>query len=116
MRESEWASLPLAIRRRFSKRLPAGGTTVYAGEVLETAMSRAGWWLAQALRLIGGPLPTHAQRHVPSVVTVTEDQASGGQIWTRIYGRRAASRRSCIRPSASRARPGLRNMSATASA
>ena len=88
MRERDWASLPAAIRRRFSKRLPAGGSTVYAGEVLETRMSFAGWLLAQALRLIGGPLPTTRCAHVPSVVTVTEDKASGGQIWTRIYARR----------------------------
>ena len=41
------------------------------------------------MRLIGGPLPIdRASVHVPSVVTVTEDKASGGQIWTRIYGRR----------------------------
>lgn len=88
MRDSEWSSLPSAIRRRFSKRLPCGGTTVYAGEVLETRMTFAGWLLAQALRLIGGPLPTTRCVHVPSIVTVTEDRLSGGQIWTRIYARR----------------------------
>ena len=88
MPEDEWASLPLAIRRRFSKRLAGGETVVYAGEVLETWMSRAGWWLAQAARLIGGPLPLTRNVHVPSVVTVTEDTATGGQIWTRLYGRR----------------------------
>ena len=45
MREREWSALPAAIRRRFSKRLPDGGTTVYAGEVLETRMScAAGCW------------------------------------------------------------------------
>ena len=41
LRERDWSSLPDAIRRRFSKRLPHGGTTVYAGEVLETRMSFA---------------------------------------------------------------------------
>ena len=85
----EWATLPPAVRRRFSKRLAAGNTVVYAGEVLETRMSRAGWWLAQAARLVGGPLPTTRNAHVPSVVTVTEDRATGGQIWTRIYARRS---------------------------
>ena len=54
LRERDWASLPAAIRRRFSKRLPPGGSTVYAGEVLETRMNFGGWLLAQALRLIGG--------------------------------------------------------------
>src|SRR5262249_35652460 len=57
MTEEDWASLPLAIRRRFSKRLAGGQTIVYAGEILERRMSRAGWWLVQAARLIGGPLP-----------------------------------------------------------
>jgi hypothetical protein len=84
----DWASLPLAIRRRFSKRLSGGQTIVYAGEILETWMSRTGWCLAQAARLIGGPLPTTRCVHVPSVVTVTEDMATGGQIWTRLYARR----------------------------
>jgi hypothetical protein len=88
MSENDWASLPIAIRRRFSKRLAGGATIVYAGEVLETWMSRAGWWLAQAARLVGGPLPLTRNAHVPSVVTVTEEKATGGQIWTRLYGRR----------------------------
>lgn len=88
MSETEWASLPLAIRRRFSKRLADGRTAVYAGEILETYMSRIGWWLTQAARLVGGPLPTTRSAHVPSVVTVTEDMSSGGQIWTRLYARR----------------------------
>jgi len=88
MSEAEWASLPRAIRRRFSKRLAGGQTIVYAGEILESWTSRAGWWLAQAARLIGGPLPLTSSAHVPSVVTVTEDMATGGQIWTRLYARR----------------------------
>jgi hypothetical protein len=88
MSEAEWAALPLAIRRRFSKRLSGGRTAVYVGEVIETRMSRAGWWLAQAARLIGGPLPISRDTHVPSVVTVTEDVAARGQHWTRLYARR----------------------------
>jgi hypothetical protein len=87
--DDDWASLPLAVRRRFSKRLAGGRTVVYAGEVLETRMSSAGWCLAQLARLVGGPLPTARDARVPSVVTVTEDMASGGQIWTRLYGRRS---------------------------
>jgi hypothetical protein len=88
MSEQDWASLPVAIRRRFSKRLAGGHTIVYAGEILESWMSRAGWWLVQAARLIGGPLPMTRDAHVPSVVTVTEDRSGGGQIWTRLYARR----------------------------
>jgi len=86
MRAEEWESLPLPIRRRFSKRLANGATALYAGEVLETTMSRMGWLWAQVLRLIGGPLPFTRNRHVPAVVVVTEDHASRGQIWTRLYG------------------------------
>src|SRR5262249_32464762 len=50
--------------------------------------SRLGWLLTQGLRLIGGPLPTSLMTGVPSVVTVTEDMTTGGQIWTRLYVRR----------------------------
>ena len=84
----DWGRLPVAIWRRFSKRLMEGATMIYAGEVEEAAFSRAGWWIAQAARLIGGPLPTRAATGVPIIVAVTEDAASGGQIWTRICARR----------------------------
>jgi Domain of unknown function (DUF4166) len=91
--DRDWEALPLAIRRRFSRRLGDGGTIVYAGTVIETRMSRAGWWLAQAIRPIGGPLPVSRDRDVPAVVAVTEDMAGGGQgggqVWTRLYARRA---------------------------
>ncbi len=87
--EQDWAALPLAIRRRFSRRLADGATIVYAGTVVETRMSRAGWWLAQAVRPIGAPLPISRDGDVPSVVAVTEDMAGGGQVWTRLYARRA---------------------------
>ena len=98
MTEKEWFLLPPAIRRRFSRRLAGGQTIAFAGEILESWMSRAGWWLAQAARLIGGPLPltrdaqVRSRRspavRVASMVTVTEDLATGGQIWTRLYARR----------------------------
>ena len=86
----EWASLPPPIRRRFSKRLAGGRTIVFVGEVVETRLSVAGHLLAQAARLIGSPFPTSTDTGVPSVVSVTEDFATGGQIWTRLYARRAA--------------------------
>jgi hypothetical protein len=86
--EADWASLPIGVRRRFSKRLADGNTAVYVGKVLETWMSPAGWLLAQALRLIGGPLPTTRDAGLPAVVSVTEDMDSGGQVWTRLYARR----------------------------
>src|SRR6266568_8736286 len=89
MSDADWAALPLPIRRRFSKRLAGGNTAVYVGDVLETQMSGAGFLLAQAARLIGGPLPISRDAHTPSVVTVTEDVATKGQHWTRLYARRS---------------------------
>jgi hypothetical protein len=84
----DWASLPMPVRRRFSKRLAGGRTVVYVGTVAETRMNRVGWCLAQLARLIGGPLPTSQETGMPAVVTVTEDMSSGGQVWTRLYARR----------------------------
>jgi hypothetical protein len=86
--EDDWHSLPQAVRQRFSKRLAGGRTMIYVGEVLETHMSHIGWCVAQVARLFGGPLPTSRDANMPSVVTVTEDMATGGQIWTRLYVRR----------------------------
>jgi hypothetical protein len=86
--DDDWASLPLPIRRRFTKRLAGGRAVVYAGEIVETRMSAAGWCFAQLGRFVGSPLPLSRDAKVPSVVTVTEDMANGGQIWTRLYARR----------------------------
>jgi len=87
MSEADWLALPPSIRRRFSKRLAGGKTVVYVGETLTNEMSRTGWLLAQAARLIGGPLPLVREPCCPSVVTVTEDVATRGQHWTRLYAR-----------------------------
>jgi hypothetical protein len=87
--EAAWAQLPPAVRHRFSKRLSAGETAVYVGEVLETRMSLMGRWLAQAARVIGSPFPTECGAKLPSVVTVSEDGATSGQNWTRLYVRRS---------------------------
>jgi len=84
----DWGRLPVSIWRRFSKRLADGATVVYVGEVDQAEISRAGFWFVHLARLIGGPLPTRAEPAVPMIVAVTEDAASGGQIWTRICGRR----------------------------
>jgi hypothetical protein len=86
--EAEWETLPPEVRQRFSRRLGTCGTIVYAGHVVETRMTRIGWLLAQALRPIGAPLPLTRDRDVAAVVAVTEDAASGGQVWTRVYARR----------------------------
>lgn len=85
---TQWDALPLAVRRRFAKRLGAGDTVVYTGSVVAARFSRIGLVLAQICRLIGGPLPTASDTGVASVVTVTEDAATGGQVWTRLYARR----------------------------
>ena len=86
---ADWAALPPDVRRRFSKRVADGATAVYVGSLTEGWFSRAGWWLAQVLRPLGGPLPTSADIDVPSIVTVTEDMRAGGQVWTRLYARRS---------------------------
>jgi len=84
----QWSSLAPSIRARFSRRLVHGRTAVYAGVITETLLSRTGWLLAQAARLFGAPLPLSREAGVPATVTVTEDPATGGQFWTRVYGRR----------------------------
>jgi Domain of unknown function (DUF4166) len=86
--DEDWGRLPLAIWRRFSRRLADGRTIVYVGEVDSARISFAGWCIAQLTRLIGGPLPSGAETGVPMIVAVTEDAASGGQIWTRVTGRK----------------------------
>ena len=85
--EAAWLSLPEAIRARFGKRVANCRASLYAGEIVECRMSRAGWILAQLCRLIGSPLPLSRDSGVPAVVSVTEDAAYGGQFWTRMYGR-----------------------------
>ena len=85
----DWAALPRAVRRRFSKRLRGGATTVYAGHVTRMERNRAGAILAHALRPLGAPLPLSRDTGAPSVITVTEDVAGDGQNWTRIYARRS---------------------------
>ncbi|MEA3042069.1 MAG: hypothetical protein QOC65_1558 [Sphingomonadales bacterium] len=87
--EAAWSELPEPVRIRFSKRLGGGRTAIYTGEVVECRMSRVGFALAQLARLIGAPLPLARDCWLPAAVTVTEDPCSGGQLWTRIYGRRS---------------------------
>lgn len=86
--DAEWSALRPAIRKRFSKRLAGPRTAVYAGEITEAHVTRAGWLLAQILRIVGAPLPLGRDTGMPATVTVTEDTDGRGQFWTRIYGRR----------------------------
>jgi hypothetical protein len=73
------------LRQKQSRR--AGAAVTYAGEIVESHRTHFGWLLAQLCRPIGAPLPLGDDVAVPAVVTVTEDGATGGQFWTRIYGR-----------------------------
>ncbi|MEE4451519.1 DUF4166 domain-containing protein [Novosphingobium resinovorum] len=82
-----WERLPAAVRARFAKRLLPGRSVSYAGQVVTCTMRPVGWLLAQGCRLIGSPLPLGRDAGVAAVVTVTEDGASGGQVWTRMYAR-----------------------------
>jgi len=82
-----WNLLPPAVQTRFAKRLLPGKSVTYAGIVVHCHMRGAGWLLAQLCRLIGAPLPLGRDTGLAAVVTVTEDGACGGQVWTRMYAR-----------------------------
>jgi hypothetical protein len=82
-----WVSLPIAVRHRFLRKIAAGASVTYAGEVVECRISWLGWLLAQAARLIGAPLPLSSDCGTPATVCVTEDRLGDGQFWSRHYGR-----------------------------
>jgi hypothetical protein len=85
--EPAWASLPEAVRRRFSKPAAAGAVTVYRGQVVATELSWLGRLLANVARFAGGPLPLASGACGAAIVTVVEDPAFKGQVWTRSYAR-----------------------------
>lgn len=85
--DKAWFELPVSVQRRFSKPACAGLPKLYRGRVIETRLSRAGWLLAQAARLIGAPIPLEDGACGPTSVSVVEDEQIGGQIWTRVYAR-----------------------------
>lgn len=82
---TDWRRLPEATRQRFSKRVSDGKTIVYVGHVTRAHINGYGRFLANVLRLVGAPLPISEDVNVPSVVAVTEDVKTSGQIWTRLY-------------------------------
>ena len=84
----DWLRLPAPIRKRFGKRFKQGQSVAYQGVVTAMKMSKAGWLLAQFVRIIGAPLPFDRKSvDQPAVVIVTEDAQSEGQFWIRQYGR-----------------------------
>ncbi len=85
--EAGWSGLPAAVQRRFSKRLALGQVLLYAGEVLETRLSRAGKLLSILARAIGAPLPLDDGMTGGATVAVMENADLGGQSWTRTYAR-----------------------------
>lgn len=87
--EADWQQLPDAVQVRFSKVVKGGESTVYAGEITQMRKSLWGAGLAQLLRLFGAPLPLSSDIGTPSIVSVTEDGATGGQIWTRLYANKS---------------------------
>lgn len=82
-----WALLPAAVRARFARRLGDEAVT-YSGTIATCRMSWTGWLLAQACRLIGAPLPLGRDVGAPAAVAVIADRTTGGQHWTRVYGRK----------------------------
>lgn len=82
--DRDWETLPAAVRRRFSTRVAGGESVVYVGEVTEASRNLVGRLLAECLRLAGAPLPLSSETGLPSIVSVTEDVAGGGQNWTRV--------------------------------
>jgi Domain of unknown function (DUF4166) len=84
--EAGWAALPPAVRARFGRKARGGQAISYAGHVTLCEISWMGRAFAQAARLVGAPLPLRCDAGVPAAVTVTEDEAGGGQFWMRQYG------------------------------
>lgn len=85
--EAGWSRLPVAVQGRFSRRLAPGHVLLYAGEVLETRLSRAGKLLSFLARAIGAPLPLDDGMTGGASVAVMENAGLGGQSWTRTYAR-----------------------------
>ena len=87
--ETAWAALPAATRTRFGKRIADCRAIIFAGEIIECRMSRAGRLLAQAgaadRRRRCRCRATSTSRHWSASPRI---RRCGGQFWTRIYGRR----------------------------
>lgn len=85
-----WSILPKEVQNRFSMKARAGASIIYRGVTAHLRMNHLGRLLAQALRVIGAPLPLEpSEGPCPAFVTVTDDLQAGGQIWTRVYARKS---------------------------
>ncbi len=85
-----WQQLPRPIQRRFSVKLAHAQSLVFVGEVAETQMTAVGRLFGFLGRFIGSPLPLAPGGRAAAAVMVTEDEAIGGQLWTRAYSRPGA--------------------------
>jgi len=85
-----WQQLPGPVQRRFSAKLAHAQSLVFVGEVAETRMTVVGRLFGFLGRLIGSPLPLAPGGRAAAAVMVTEDEAIGGQLWTRAYSRPGA--------------------------
>ena len=113
---ADWARLPASVRQRFCKRLDPSDVALYKGVVTEMTMTLPGWLLAQALRIVGGPLPVSLKALGRPSSRSLRMRPLAVRPGSEPTARLALSRRWCIPPSGSAARRGLRNMSAMASA
>src|ERR1700684_2204698 len=84
--DEDWGRLPVAIWRRFSKRLGEGKTVVYVGEIDDVSFSPVGWWVAQLARVIGGPLPTGCEDGRPPLLQGDGESPRGGARRAPIFG------------------------------
>ena len=103
--DDAWGRLPLAVWRRFSKRLAGGRTIVYVGEVEDVFHSRAGWWLAWVgTRLLSrssvvhydGPLSVQGAYTAQEALDLAQSAGLGGAAVQRRWPCRWRSR-ACLR-------------------
>jgi hypothetical protein len=83
--EAAWQRLAPAVRLRFGLKPGRGEAFRYEGVMAEVRCSRAGWLLAQLLRMIGTPLAPYSGRHVPTIVEVLPERHGAGLLWRRVY-------------------------------
>jgi hypothetical protein len=73
------------VQARFERKLTAGDSAAFIGEVASTRISGFGRFWAQLARLIGAPLPLKALERTAAAVIVTQDGSADTQVWTRLY-------------------------------